>query len=199
MTLSCTSTGVPLPQISWRRKGKVIVASGRLSSSSDNGIGRLTLRRLAFSDQGTYTCEASNSMDTVLSPTSTVLVIRRNTGAEGEGEGSMMNSSESIYPTISESSPISCPVSHFMCQNGLCISELYRCDGDSDCTDGSDESAELCDASNSKCKSNEFLCPSGQCVPEESNCRKNCTTATARNHCLILITFFQSNANINAS
>lgn len=94
---------------------------------------------------------------------------------EGDREGTMTNISESIYPTISESSPISCPVSHFMCQNGLCISELYRCDGDSDCTDGSDE---ICDGElngpNSKCKSNEFLCPSGQCVPEESNCRKNC-------------------------
>lgn len=139
MTLSCSSTGVPLPLVSWRRKGKTIVPRGqRVLSSSIDGIGRLTLRRLTFADQGTYTCEAANSMDTVLSPTSTVLVVRgRSNGSEGEeglgGEGNLTSSSNietAIYPTVSESSPISCPVSFFMCRNGLCISELYRCDGD---------------------------------------------------------------------
>lgn len=146
--------------------------------SSIDGNGRLTVRRLTFADQGTYTCEAANSMDTVLSPTSTVLVVRNkhnraDGNAEQGGDGNLTSTSETaIYSTASESSPISCPVSHFMCHNGLCISELYKCDGDSDCTDGSDEGAELCDGANARCKSTEVLCPSGQCVPDESSCRE---------------------------
>lgn len=41
--------------------------------------------------------------------------------------------------TLKESFQVSCPLSHIMCHNGLCISELYQCDGDNDCGDWSDE------------------------------------------------------------
>ena len=33
----------------------------------------------------------------------------------------------------------SCASSQWTCSNGQCISSSYRCDGDQDCTDGSDE------------------------------------------------------------
>ena len=32
-----------------------------------------------------------------------------------------------------------CAVSQFLCDNGRCVPEDYRCDGDDDCSDNSDE------------------------------------------------------------
>ena len=35
--------------------------------------------------------------------------------------------------------PHSCPVSNFTCDNGECVDENDRCDGEDDCGDNSDE------------------------------------------------------------
>ena len=37
-----------------------------------------------------------------------------------------------------------CPINTFACQNGECISNLLRCDGDNNCGDGSDEKDDDC-------------------------------------------------------
>ena len=36
-------------------------------------------------------------------------------------------------------SPATCHISAFTCDNGECLPDSYRCDGDNDCLDDSDE------------------------------------------------------------
>ncbi|OBS70100.1 hypothetical protein A6R68_01359, partial [Neotoma lepida] len=39
-----------------------------------------------------------------------------------------------------------CDTSQFQCTNGRCITLLWKCDGDEDCVDGSDEKNCVCPA-----------------------------------------------------
>ncbi|GCC31495.1 hypothetical protein chiPu_0009953 [Chiloscyllium punctatum] len=54
-----------------------------------------------------------------------------------------------------------CPVDKAVCQNGQCIPRDYLCDGERDCTDGSDE---LDCGAPSPCEPNEFKCKNGRCA-----------------------------------
>ncbi|KAM9168439.1 very low-density lipoprotein receptor-like [Mergus octosetaceus] len=59
-----------------------------------------------------------------------------------------------------------CEESQFPCSNGRCIPLLWECDGDEDCSDGSDESACV----KKMCAESDFVCNSGQCVPNRWQC-----------------------------
>uniref|UniRef100_A0A8C8BAF1 Very low density lipoprotein receptor n=1 Tax=Otus sunia TaxID=257818 RepID=A0A8C8BAF1_9STRI len=59
-----------------------------------------------------------------------------------------------------------CEESQFPCSNGRCIPLLWKCDGDEDCSDGSDESACV----KKTCAESDFVCISGQCVPNRWQC-----------------------------
>lgn len=37
-----------------------------------------------------------------------------------------------------------CPAQTFTCNNTVCVHEMWVCDGDNDCGDGSDEATKLC-------------------------------------------------------
>ncbi|XP_075928964.1 basement membrane-specific heparan sulfate proteoglycan core protein isoform X5 [Petromyzon marinus] len=54
-----------------------------------------------------------------------------------------------------------CRVEEAVCGNGQCVPRDYLCDGEKDCTDGSDEMA--C-ATASPCEPNEFRCQNGRCA-----------------------------------
>ncbi|XP_078729472.1 basement membrane-specific heparan sulfate proteoglycan core protein isoform X5 [Lampetra fluviatilis] len=54
-----------------------------------------------------------------------------------------------------------CRVEEAVCGNGQCVPRDYLCDGEKDCTDGSDEMA--C-ATASPCEPNEFRCRNGRCA-----------------------------------
>ncbi|GAA6067479.1 basement membrane-specific heparan sulfate proteoglycan core protein isoform X1 [Tachysurus ichikawai] len=57
--------------------------------------------------------------------------------------------------------PGPCRADQFTCQNGQCVSQDYVCDGDTDCSDGSDE--QKC-GTPSPCEPNEFKCRNGRCA-----------------------------------
>lgn len=75
---------------------------------------------------------------------------------------------------LSLSCTISCSAEHFTCNDGYCISIAFRCDGERDCNDNSDELK--CPAVFNRCPEGEFKCrgshggPSGQCILNRFHC-----------------------------
>ena len=51
--------------------------------------------------------------------------------------------------------------------NGTCIPLGWQCDGEADCSDGSDEIGDTCDK---PCTSEEFTCDNKACIPSTWVC-----------------------------
>lgn len=56
----------------------------------------------------------------------------------------------------------------WQCKNGECIGIAERCNGISDCTDGSDETVRECISF--QCNESKFRCTYGACVNKTSEC-----------------------------
>lgn len=56
------------------------------------------------------------------------------------------------------------------CPNGICIPLSFQCDGDEDCSNGTDEIG--CPPASSKpsCPQHKFQCSNGECIPEDWKC-----------------------------
>uniref|UniRef100_A0A8C4QH47 Uncharacterized protein n=1 Tax=Eptatretus burgeri TaxID=7764 RepID=A0A8C4QH47_EPTBU len=55
---------------------------------------------------------------------------------------------------------------HFRCQSGDCVTASWRCDGQYDCRDGSDEK----NCASQSCTLFEFACVGGKCLPKNWVC-----------------------------
>ncbi|XP_036448109.1 hemicentin-2-like [Colossoma macropomum] len=75
VNFTCTAVGVPTPIITWRLKWGHIPVSSRISMTSENGQGTLTIRNVKEGDQGAYTCEAINAKGLVFAIPDGVLTL----------------------------------------------------------------------------------------------------------------------------
>uniref|UniRef100_A0AAX7U7X7 EGF-like domain-containing protein n=1 Tax=Astatotilapia calliptera TaxID=8154 RepID=A0AAX7U7X7_ASTCA len=64
--------------------------------------------------------------------------------------------------------PQRCKSDEFQCRNQRCIRALWKCDGDDDCLDGSDEEIQSC--YNHTCPLNQFKCSNNCCIPKRWLC-----------------------------
>ncbi|XP_030279710.1 low-density lipoprotein receptor-related protein 1-like isoform X1 [Sparus aurata] len=59
--------------------------------------------------------------------------------------------------------PPQCQPGEYACKNNRCIQERWKCDGDNDCLDNSDEGPELCHQHT--CPADRFKCQNNRCIP----------------------------------
>lgn len=71
--------------------------------------------------------------------------------------GDVEQQAELTCPTVENS----CSSDHFTCNNGNCVPKGWRCDGDDDCRDNSDELS----CSSQTCPPFFFVCGDGKCLP----------------------------------
>ncbi|XP_078144123.1 basement membrane-specific heparan sulfate proteoglycan core protein [Centroberyx gerrardi] len=81
VTFTCQAVGVPTPIITWRLNWGHIPVSGRISMTSENGRGTLTIRDVKEADQGAYTCEAINAKGLVFGIPDGVLTLTQKPGS----------------------------------------------------------------------------------------------------------------------
>ncbi|XP_078111881.1 basement membrane-specific heparan sulfate proteoglycan core protein isoform X2 [Sander vitreus] len=97
VTFNCQAVGVPTPIITWRLNWGHIPLSGRISMTSENGRGSLTIRDVKEADQGAYTCEAINA------------------------KGLVFGIPDGVLTLTSSPNPGNCPDGHFSVE-GRCVS-----------------------------------------------------------------------------
>ncbi|XP_041802675.1 basement membrane-specific heparan sulfate proteoglycan core protein isoform X5 [Chelmon rostratus] len=97
VTFTCQAVGVPTPIITWRLNWGHIPVSGRISMTSENGRGTLTIRDVKEADQGAYTCEAINA------------------------KGLVFGIPDGVLTLTSNPNPGNCPDGHFSLE-GRCVS-----------------------------------------------------------------------------
>ncbi|XP_067011986.2 sortilin-related receptor isoform X2 [Anabrus simplex] len=74
-----------------------------------------------------------------------------------------------------------CAHDYFKCNNGACIPNLWKCDGDDDCGDVSDEHG----CREITCNVNQFQCGDGKCIPRMWQCDfdTDCVDGSDEEHC----------------
>ena len=63
-----------------------------------------------------------------------------------------------------------CDEGEFQCDNGRCINQIWKCDHENDCGDGSDEGKNCKDHFKVCNEDKEFTCNNAKCVPKSRKC-----------------------------
>ncbi len=105
---------------------------------------------------------------------------------------------------------VTCSANEFVCNNSRCIPETWKCDGDQDCLDNSDEDKAHCSAPAvmSPCSSKEFMCANHDCIhlswkcdgdsdcidgSDEMNCHDQVRTVGENYDLNLLFSYFNEN------
>ncbi|CAH1774180.1 unnamed protein product, partial [Owenia fusiformis] len=139
----CTATGNPTPVVRWSKGNE------GLPNSASEVNGRLTISSSRPSDSGSYVCTAVDPRSGQSATATARLFV------------------DPFGPTREPPIGGKCEREEATCSNGQCIPKDYLCDGDRDCTDGSDERA--C-TNLLPCEPNEFMCNNGKCAQKIWKC-----------------------------
>lgn len=141
---------LPVFNMSWDVPKKAQNSPIRVLKNQSVNALNLIVHQLQPYDEGEYECEAESS-DTVIPLKTFVNVIIKKKG--------------------------SCGDKLFLCNVGSCIPPRYVCDGKRDCSDGKDESLEVC-GTDKPCR-DKLSCEDGRCIPVSWCCQQlvdnNCT------------------------
>ncbi|VFV43715.1 low-density lipoprotein [Lynx pardinus] len=113
--------------------------------------------------QGDNMCRVNNGGCSTLClaiPGGRVCACADNQLLDENGTTCIFNSGE-VFPHI-------CKAGEFRCKNRHCIQARWKCDGDDDCLDGSDEDSVNC--FNHSCPDDQFKCKNNRCIPKRWLC-----------------------------
>ncbi|XP_045784357.1 basement membrane-specific heparan sulfate proteoglycan core protein-like isoform X5 [Maniola jurtina] len=137
VVFSCRDEGPIRAPVRWIREGGKPLKPGSIDRK-----GRLEISGVTPADSGVYICQAPRYLGQPRSQIQVVLTVERT-------------------PITSRPPFIACPPNQATCANGQCIARTAICDGNQDCSDGSDE--ESCHR-NGMCEPNEYQCANRKCV-----------------------------------
>jgi len=73
--LHCKSIGFPTPVVTWRLNWDNVPSPPRVTMTSLDGSGTLTIRNIQLSDQGAYSCQAINAVGTKLATPDSIVSV----------------------------------------------------------------------------------------------------------------------------
>jgi len=76
------------------------------------------------------------------------------------------SSGEAYFFCLNHPDNRTCPIQYFSCTSGRCVPNDWRCDGDNDCGDNSDEQS----CPSKQCSQREFRCLDGNCITGSWRC-----------------------------